>query len=89
MHLNCTGTRLSNLLCQVSLSDEKTIITIIIKHALIFLGKFSHETNYKFFHELFDMFDTVNCSACYKNFDAKPKFAPYHYALYSLTFSNF
>ena len=89
MYLNHTIKSLSNLLCQVSLSDEKTIITIIINHALIFLGKFWHQTNYKFFYKFFDVFDTVNSSACYKNFDAKPKFGPYHYARYSLTVSYF
>ena len=55
MYLNCTIKSLSNLLCQVSLSDEKTIITIIVKHALIFIGTFWHETNYKFFNEFFDV----------------------------------
>ena len=73
------------MLCQVSFSDKRTIIQKIIKHALIFLGKFWHETNNKFFYEFFDMFDTVNSSACYRNFESKPKLGPYHFAPYSLT----
>ena len=89
MYLNYTIKSLSNLLCQVSLSDEKTIITIIIKHALIFLRKFWYESNYKFFYEFFDMFDTVNSSACYKNLNTEPKFGPYCYAVYSLSVSYF
>ena len=48
---NSTIKSFSNLLCQVSLSDERTIIQKIIKHALTFLGKFWHETNYQFFYE--------------------------------------
>ena len=85
MYLNYTIKTLSNLLCQVSLADEKTIITIILKSALSFLRMFWHETNYKFFYEFFDVFDYVNSSVCYKNVDAKPKYGPYHYVSWSLT----
>ena len=85
MYLNCTIKSFSNLLCQVSLSDERTIIQKIIKHALTFLGKFWHEANYKFFYEFFDMFDAVNSSACCRNFEGKPKFGPYNFGPYSLT----
>ena len=89
MYLNYKSKTLSNLLCQVSLSDEKTMIIIILMSAQKILRMFWYETNYIFFYEFFDMFDTVNCNICYKNFDPKPKFGPYHYAPWSLTVSYF
>ena len=60
------------------MSDEQKIIQNILNHAYFFLGKFWDETNNKFFYEFFDMFDMVNFSVCYQNFQTKPKFGPYH-----------
>ena len=85
MYLNCTVKSSSSLLSCVSLADEKKIRQIILKHANFFLNKFWHQTNYRFFYELFDKLDTVNTSSCFRNFTTRPKFGSYQFFNYSFT----
>ena len=64
MYLNYTIDYFSELISQVSLSDEEKIIWKIFWFALDLLRKF-FDTNYLFFYEFFDVFDEVNSSYCY------------------------
>ena len=75
MYLNYTIDYFSELISQVSLSDEKKIIQKIFWFALDLLHKFL-DINY-FFYEFFNVFDEVNSSYCYLNSKNKPKFGPY------------
>ena len=67
MFLNCVLKCFNNLLLSLSLHDEKKICHIILRHAQYFLNRFWHESNYRYFYEFFDFFDTVNTSDCFKN----------------------
>ena len=57
---------------------KKKILDKIVTHGHFFISKFWHQVNINFFYEFFDLFDTVNTSACYQNVATKPKFGPYH-----------
>ena len=85
MFLNCVLKCFNNLLLSLSLHDEKKICHIILRHAQYFLNRFWHESNYRYFYEFFDVFDTVNTSACFKNSKDKLKFGPYYFYSCSLT----
>ena len=85
IYLHCTLKSFASLLSSLSLGDEKKIIQITLKHANFFLNKFWHQTNYRFFNELFDKLDRVNTSSCFRNFTNKPKFGPYNVFNYSFT----
>ena len=74
MYLNYT--HFSDLISQVSLSDEGKIIRKIFWFALDLLHKF-FEINYLFLNELFDVFDEISSSQCYVVCSNKPKFGPY------------
>ena len=75
MYLNHTAEYFSDLMSQVSLTDEKKIQKIF-SFALQLLHKF-FDINYLFFYEFFDLFDQVNASECYVICSGKPKFGPY------------
>ena len=64
LYLDLTINCLENFLCRAVLVDKNKMANQILKHASIFLNKFWNETNSKFFHEFFDLFDQVNKSAC-------------------------
>ena len=87
LYLNLTVDYLDNFLCRAALADRTKLIGLILKHAKIFLLKFWNETNSKFFHEFFDLFDQVNKSVCYKNQELKPKFGPYNFPPCTLSVS--
>ena len=72
MYLNHTIEYFSDLMSQVSLTDEKKIIQKFFSFALQLLHKF-FDINYLFFYEFFDLFGQVNASECY----VKPKFGSY------------
>ena len=72
MYLNHTAEYFSDLMSQVSLTDEKKIIQKFFSFALQLLHKF-FDINYLFFYEFFDLFGQVNASECY----VKPKFGSY------------
>ena len=76
MYLNYTIEYFSELILQVSLSDEGKIIQKMFWFALDLLHKF-FEINYLFSYEFFDVFDEVNSSQCYANDKNNPKFGPY------------
>ena len=69
MHLNHTIEHLSDLISQVSLSDEGKIIRKIFAFAHHLLHKI-FDANYLFFYEFFDLLGQVNGSDC----SDKPKF---------------
>ena len=77
MFLSCALKCFNNLLLSLSLHDQKKICHTILRHAQYFLNRFWHESNYRCFHEFFDMFDIANTSACFKNSKDKLKFGPY------------
>ena len=74
MYLNITTKYFSNLISQLSLSDEKRVIQKIFKFAHQLLHKF-FDINY---FEIFDLFGQVNASDCYVICSNKPKYGPYH-----------
>ena len=82
MFLNCVLKCFNNLLLSLSLHDEKKICHIILRHAQYFLNRFWHESNYCYFYEFFDVFDT---STCFKNSKDKLKFGPCYFYSCSLT----
>ena len=78
LYLNLTIDCLDNFLSGAALSDKNKLLNWILDHADIFLRKFWTETNCKFFHEFFNLFDQVNKSVCFKNRKVKAKFGPYN-----------
>ena len=85
MFLNCVLKCFNNLLLSLSLHNEKKICYIILRHAQYFLNRFWHESNYRYFYEFFDVFNTANASACFKNSKDKLKFGSYYFYSCSLT----
>ena len=76
MYLNHTTKYFSDLIYQVSLSDERKIIKKIFLFAHQLLHKF-FDTNYLCFCEFFDLLGQVNGSDCFIICSDKPKFGPY------------
>ena len=83
MYWNYTVQHFSDLISQISLSDEGKIIWRIFQFALDLLHKF-FDINYMFFYEFFDLFDESSSSKCYVICSNKPKFGPYDRPKYSL-----
>ena len=83
MYLNYTVQHFSDLISQISLSDEGKIVQRIFWFALDLLHKL-FDINYMTFYEFFDLFDEVNSSKCYVICSNKPKFGPYDEPKYSL-----
>ena len=83
MYWNDTVQHVSDLISQISLSDEGKIIRRIFQFALDLLHKF-FDINYMFFYEFFDLFDESSSSTCYVICSNKPKFGPYDRPKYSL-----
>ena len=75
--MNLTISCFEDILSKVPVIDKNKILTQILKNAEIFLRKVWTETNVKFFHEFFDLFDELTRSFCYRNDKVKPKFGPY------------
>ena len=48
------------------LADEKNILFLMVKHAKIFLDKFWYTTNYRFFYDFLNQFESVNYSSCFE-----------------------
>ena len=80
MYLNHTTEYFSDLISQVSLTDEKKIIQKIFSFALQLLHKL-FDINCLFFYEFFDQ---VNASECYVIYSGNPKFGPYCGSKHSL-----
>ena len=76
MYLNYTIECFSELISQVSLSDERKTIRKFFWFVVDLLLRF-FDINYMFFNEFFDLFDGVNSSECYIINANKPKFGPY------------
>ena len=83
MYLNHTTKYFSDLISQVSLSDERKIIKKIFLFAHQLLHKF-FDTNYLCFCEFFDLLGQVNGSDCFIICSDKPKFGPYCGSKHSL-----
>ena len=83
MYLNYTKEYFSELISQVSFSDEGKIIQKMFWFALDLLYKF-FEINYLFFYEFFDLFDQVNASEYYVICSGKPKLGRYCGSKHSL-----
>ena len=58
-YLNLTISCFEDILSKIAVIDKNKILTQVLKHAEIALLKFWRETNIKFFHEFFDLFDQL------------------------------
>ena len=77
MYLNITTEYFSDLISQLSLSDEKKVVRETFTSAHQLLYRF-FDLNYLFFYEFFDLFGQVNGSDCFVVRSIKPKHGPYH-----------
>ena len=89
IYLSLTISFVEDLLCRVALNDKSKILNVILKHAETVLVKFWNNTNVKFFHEFFDLFDQVNKSVCYEKHKVKPKFGSYYTPQSTLSVKSF
>ena len=67
-------------------SDKKEFVEIIIKEAIHFFSNFIHQFNTEYFYEFFDKFKDLNKSVCY-SITKEQKFGPYLHSAFDITIS--
>ena len=77
MYLNITTKYFSDLISQLSFSDEKKVVRKIFTSARQSLHRL-FDLNYLFFYEFFYLFGQLNGSDCFVIRANKPKHGPYH-----------
>ena len=73
----------SNLISNISLADEKKVVSKIITGGQMLLFRFFN-LNYDFLNGFFDLFSEVNSSGCYVMFSNNPKYGSYSRRRYNL-----
>ena len=77
MYLNITTKNFSDLISQLSFSDEKKVVRKIFTSARQLLHRL-FDLNYLFFYEFFYLFGQLNGSDCFVIRANKPKYGSYH-----------